>query len=302
MNTRLLAGALIALGAPILASAQCVAPVTPENALVGQNYVFSVAGTRIAAIGTFTGFANGYLAITETVVDTSGSNTNQVNRLAPASGRWMSNATCNGGMIQFMLNREFFSFDYTLNTTTKAITLTGRDESYRGALAPVQHYVLQVCAPTIGIVPGPPPTSACQGGISGQPTNPGQPIGWAQPNDVSRITGTATINPPKACPAGLGNPLNLLKGFSVVLGNSVGVFSFLNPAAYSGDITFSGFSPTYTAGRYIIYPDCSGGELLLMGNRTSATSLSNAFTQLEFVFTNTNFNVLLAVADGGQTP
>ena len=98
MNTRLLAGALLAFGAPIIASAQCPAGVTPETFLAGKTFAYQVAGSvvpasRIGAIGTFTAFQGGYLSIVTTVVDTSipaNQPGNRVNRLAPASGRWMS--------------------------------------------------------------------------------------------------------------------------------------------------------------------------------------------------------------------
>jgi len=303
MKLRLLAGALIAFGAPIIASAQCVAPITPATALVGQTYAFSVNGTRVAAIGTFTAFANGYLAITETVVDTSGSTTNVINRRAPTSGRWMSNDTCNGGMIWFMLNRESFVFTYTTGVVAgqPVLNLVGRDDSYKGALAPVQGYVVTGCVGPGGVTVGTPPRPApsCNA-ITG-------PAPWGPPPDVAALIGTAWLNPPTACPPGLGNPLNLIKGIpiSIVYAGFAAILtpSFPNPAAHSGDLVLNFLPVPFTRtsvdppvnyplyGRYIIYPDCSGGEFLIMGLRPP-------YTQLDFVFTDGTFTKFVSIADG----
>ena len=98
------------------------------------------------------------------------------------------------------------------------------------------------------------------------------------------------------CPAGLTNPLQLIDGttWSFHLESpaynsesaAVGIFkaSFV-PATSSGVLTITetvnqmGTQITRLAtvsGRYLIYPDCSGGELMFM--------LSNQPVQLEIVF------------------
>jgi hypothetical protein len=177
---------------------------------------------------------------------------------------------------------------------------------------------------------------------------PPAPIQWAPyaattGGDPAALSGVAYPNTPRACPVGLGNPLNLLKGITfqtalaatpstpALFSGTLLTFSFLNPNAYSGDISVSGpglpaywpgpptapagpttginpaFAPVaYTGGRYIIYADCSGGELLLMGGITSGvangTVKTNAYTQLEFLFTDLTFSRIVSLADGGQTP
>jgi hypothetical protein len=345
MNTRLLAGALLALGAPIIASAQCVG-VTPATALVGTKYAFTLAipgsapGTSprfgaINAIGTFQAFPGGYLALTETVVDLSGSNSQVISRMAPASGRWMSNPTCTGGMLQFMLNREFYDMTYTVSTVGGQQRLTidallSQDRNHQFALAPVQAYVVTGCvgpgvpAVSVGAPAAPPPS--CNA-ITG-------PSAWAPPPLIGRITGTAFANPPSACPLGQGNPLTILKdkilSGTISTGDTfTAVASFLNPNAYSGDLTivrklsfndatgrpvlamnqtvpttpinpnlpinwFTTYPAELSYGRYIIYPDCSGGELLLMGGL-------GTYRQLEFVFTNSTFTTIATVVDGSPT-
>ena len=299
MKKYLLAGAIIALGAPILASAQCVAPKNPTNDLVGQTYAFSVTGTRIGAIGQFTVLAGGYLNITETVVDTSGSTTNVINRLAPAWGRWLSNATCNGGQLQFMLNREFFTLNYTKGVgpapgLQPILVLSGNDEWYLNGLVPVQKYVLTGCVGPAGrLTTAPPAAPPSCNAITG-------PSPWGPPPFAGALAGTAWLSPPKACPAGLGNPVNLLKGVSLQV-TSFGLpttwtFSFTNPNAYAGDITITFNNPatapvTYPLlGRYIMYPDCSGGEFLIYGLRPG-------FGQFEFIWIDSTFTRFVSLAD-----
>ena len=138
--------------------------------------------------------------------------------------------------------------------------------------------------------------------------------------DPGLITGQALRDPPRACPVGLGNPLNLLKGsrYAYTLNRLLSpegeqgqfVPSFNNPLAYSGDLTIQGrsvnnyfpfvvgttqginfpFMPNYdTQGRYVIYNDCSGGELLFMANGFSL--------QLEFVFSKADFSQIFLLRD-----
>jgi len=265
LKTRLLVGALIAFGAPFIASAQCPAGVTPANYLIGKTWAFRLTGpppiiSLTSAIGTFTGVAPGYLSIVETVVDVL--NSNQISRQAPATGRWSVNSSCSGGELQFMLNREFFTIQFTLADAGTTMNLSGLVDR------------------TIPVI---------------------FPRGYP-------LMGIARLSPPRACPAGLGNPHNLLNGVKYAytatgggyIENGVLTGSFPNPAAYSGNLSIDrtvidvagirGFEPNYpTQGRYTIYGDCSGGSLALNANRKSI--------QVEFVFSKADFSELFFLGD-----
>jgi len=114
------------------------------------------------------------------------------------------------------------------------------------------------------------------------------------------------------CPAGLGNPLQLIDGTTWAFhlespgfpsaNAAVGIFkaSFVpsNPFASQGVLTIretvnqNGVQITRLAnvsGRYLIYPDCSGGELLFM--------LGGQPLQIEFVF-GQNFGLMRLLSDG----
>jgi len=322
MKNRLLAGALIALGAPFLASAQCPAGVTPATFLAGKTFAFRIVSStvsgRVAAIGTFTAFAGGYLQVNETVVDTSLNPLNTVNRLAPASGRWIINNQCTAGTapdgskswIGIMLNREYFTLDITaIGAGTSTLTLAGVDDSMVLAPGPGVNLGVPVQNSTIGLCPAV------------------GPCAFGPPTPTNAITGTARLLPgPSSCPVGLGNPLNLIKGFKytiplagpVLKSETVNVFPvFNNPFAYSGDLFIDRFVgatapvppftpatqagpalgpvvPNYqTQGRYIIYPDCSGGELLLNNGRV----LAGDELQLEFVFSKADFSEIYVLRD-----
>jgi hypothetical protein len=313
MNTRLFTGVLLAFGAPILASAQCPAGVTPATTLVGKTYAFHLDNFFVASIGTFTAQPNGYLAITETLVD---SLANRVSRLTPTSGRWLSNATCDGGTLEFMLNGAHFQLTYAFAPGGQTeMILTGRDESLGqgGFPVPVQHSEL----------------SGCVGGVPDliQPNcmGPGM-IPYGPPTDLAELTGSARLSPPKACPAGLGNPLNLINGkrFSYFLnqGNIGGIplgvaetgvlaASFSNPFAYAGNlavenralVVHTGVAADRVdapvanyplSGRYIIYPDCSGGEFLILGQPVPI--------QVEFVFSKADFSEVFLLLDDRAIP
>ena len=129
---------------------------------------------------------------------------------------------------------------------------------------------------------------------------------------TSSLTGTAR-KATSACPAGLGNPLNILNGtnwsfrtysayYAFGPGSaSVGVFS---PVITSGagrltgteTINYGSFGPIVShaqlSGRYIIYPDCSGGEIMLM-NRGNPVP----YLQMEFVFAGPDFGEMFMLND-----
>jgi len=129
---------------------------------------------------------------------------------------------------------------------------------------------------------------------------------------------TGTHAQAQQCPAGITNPLQLLDGttwtFSTQSANpisngdgSVGYFKakFVPSNAFNqqGVLTItetvnqimtlgSVTRLAQVSGRYIVYPDCSGGELMFM--------LSNQAVQFEFVFGN-NFSEIYMMSDSIST-
>lgn len=121
------------------------------------------------------------------------------------------------------------------------------------------------------------------------------------------------------CPAGITNPLQLLDGTTWTFSTESANFNS------NGDASVGFFKPKFVptnsfnqqgvltitetvnqimtlgrvtrlaqvSGRYIVYPDCSGGELMFM--------LSNQSVQYEFVFAN-NFSEIFMMSDSITTP
>jgi hypothetical protein len=304
MKKCLVFGALIAFGAPLIGSAQCLPGQLPNSVLNGKTYAFRVSGPQTAAIGKFTAFAGGYLAITETVTDVSGAIPYQVVRTAPTSGRWMVGADCTSGMLLFNMNRASFQLNFTTAVgNSSLLTISGQNTS-----------------------------------------NPSAQAGPTTPTDPARLAGIAQelAGPVTACAAGALNSLNgvtfgyNLAGGAVPGNRAAGTFSetgsfrgFLtNPLAYSGNLTVGvnlnlGVPPVVTptprtilaispaaggvpvqqpsggattlysalgaSGRYTVYNDCSGGEVMFMAQGFAI--------QVEFVFSRTDGSEMFMLAD-----
>lgn len=272
MKSPLLAGALCALAAPFLASAQCVAPVTPNNLLLGQTWAFRVASANLpvgsnfsviqsAAAGTFTGLAQNNLSAVVTNHETNGNGRNLVSRLAAGQGRWSSNIDCRTGVIfinKFSNTPSSYQLDFILVNGGTEMILSGSDSF-------------------------------------------GNPV-----------SGQARLNPPKSCNG--VNPLLTIAGATYgytlegngrsEVGSVTGIFGGFNGFLLVNTRTIRQLNPPLPpgseplldlfggSGRYIIYPDCSGGELLIM-NRLYPV-------QLEFVFSKADFSEMYLVNDDLQ--
>jgi hypothetical protein len=114
------------------------------------------------------------------------------------------------------------------------------------------------------------------------------------------------------CPAGLGDPLNILNSttwsfrtFPAYYANSSGASSVgtlnafnLGTGRLTGTetINYGSFGPivrgAQIGGRYIINSDCSGGELIITNRGNPAPSL-----QLEFVFAGPNYKQIYMLND-----
>ena len=209
----------------------------------------------LAAIGTFTALPGGTLTATLTV-----SNTGVIARRATVGGRYIVYSDCSGGEVMIMLNgfAAQLEFVWTNGFTQMLFVSDALNPRYNA--------------------------------------------------NVVVLTGNAR-RAPLGCPAGLGNSLNILdktiwsyrlsQNYLYLPGDaSVGT---LKPfvSGSQGLLTAVETSTTATGlvsrrmsenGRYLIYGDCSGGEIMLM-NRAPGS------VQLEFVFAGLAFDEMFLLAD-----
>ena len=127
------------------------------------------------------------------------------------------------------------------------------------------------------------------------------------------ITGNARRGPP-GCPAGIGDPINLLNGtawsfrlsqayiystgdasvgiFRPFVSNGAGFLTAVETATLASGTVYR-LQPE--SGRYQVYPGCSGGEIMLMNRAPGAV-------QLEFVFVGANFDEMFLLNDSAVNP
>ena len=241
-------------------------PADAAQVLLRTPWAFQIAGNDdnrglAVAVGTFRALPGGTLQITATTEVNK-----TVFRGGQYSGRYIVYPDCSGGELMFMINSMPVQLEFVYSDAF--------DEMY--------------------LV-----TDSVQ--------------------TVEDIAGGVARRAPAACPAGLTNPLQLLSGvmwsfrtytaqqeFNVGQirdwSASVGMFTpftlgslgLLNGVETINNTSFRGGQVTRLApisGRYQVYPDCTGGEIMLM-NRGSASPL-----QLEFVYSSPNFDELLFMSD-----
>ena len=236
------------------AKAQCPAGlVDPLYLLDGSNWAFQTEDDFFGegAVGTFRAsvkapagnnpFFSGVLAITETI-NAEG----RITRQLQASGKYIINSDCSGGELLFNAGGHAYQFEFVFAKGRTKMFLVTDNTSPRAV------------------------------GLS-------QFVG---------DHGTAVLTP-LGCPAGVVDPLTRLAGAwsfhaeDIVTG-SVGIFN----ASIVNGLGFLNVTETTTVlgevirgqvftGKFQVYPDCSGGELLFNTGRNSL--------QYEFVF-----------ADGGN--
>jgi hypothetical protein len=214
----------------------------------------------VAAIGTFVATGPGVISATLTTSDAG-----VITRRATTGGRYILYPDCSGGEIMIMINTFAVQLEFVWAN------------NFRHML-----FVSDSLKPRFG--------------------------------GVAVLTGSA-LPAPAACPASVaGNPLNLLNGtqwqyrlsqqYLYAPGDaSIGSFKpFVSNGA--GFLTATETSNTTTgfvtrlapeSGRYQVYPDCSGGEIMLM-NRAPGS------VQLEYVFAGSNFEQMFLLNDNAPDP
>jgi len=207
-----------------------------------------------AAIGTFTAQPGGTLTATLTE-----SNSGEISRRATVSGRYQVYGDCSGGEIMIMLNgfAAQLEFVWTNNFTQMLFVSDALSPRYGGNVV---------------------------------------------------LTGNAR-RAPAGCPAGLGDAVNLLNGstWSYRLSQayyyapgdaSVGTFrafvtggaGFLSAIETSNTAAGLVSRQMRESGRYQVYGDCSGGEIMLMNRAPGAV-------QLEYVFVGAGFDEMFLLND-----
>jgi len=254
---------LLTFSAAIASWAACPAGVNPAQIITANTWAFQLvagdAGTiGSAAVGTFAPLPNGILKVVITY-----SNVGVVTRRQEATARYILYPDCTGGEFLFYVNGLGFQTEFVfVNNFTQIYMVT------------------DYMNPRI-------PSTSVLTGIA-RPTTPG-------------------------CPPGLGDTLDILKGttwsfrtFGAYYDNgpgasSVGMFTPFNVAGQgrlvgTETITYGGNGPVVRgaqlSGRYLIYPDCSGGEIMLMNRGNPVPSL-----QMEFVFAGPNFREMYMLND-----
>ena len=274
----LLAAPFVYAGAPppdVPPAPDTVCPADVSSVIQGGPWAFQLRSpafdpqTSTAAVGTFTAKPNGVLSAILTVSNANAA----VMRRAEAPGRYILYPNCTGGEVMIMLNgfAAQLEFVWTNNFTQMLFVADELNPRYGG---------------------------------------------------TTILIGNAKRGP-TACPAGLGNPLNILNattwsyqlfagyfpqgGFGGGGSASVGT---LRPYVQGSlgllkaiDTTVAETSPNDSTavyrlaelgGRYLIYGDCSGGEIMLMNRRPGSL-------QLEFVFVGTNFDEMYFLADDASS-
>ena len=208
-------------------------------------------------IGSFQILPGNRLTVTATINDGS-----VITRRAQASGRYLVYDDCTGGELMFMINALPVQFEFVYVNGFAEMTMVADYLDPRNSAALALH---------------------------------------------GRARRT-----PLACPPGVTNPLTLLAGmawsfetngayFFGVGSASVGIFNATINGAGLG--VFTGVETINNSllgltrrasitGRFQVYPDCTGGEILIMNRDGAATHL-----QLEFVFAGPNFDTLYLLND-----
>jgi len=253
---------LLTFSAAVASWAACPVGVTPAQIINSSTWAFQLkAGdyspTGSALVGTFAPLTPGLLKVSVTYT-----NAGVAVRKQDGTARYILYPDCTGGELLFYLNGLSFQLEFVF----------------------VENFT-QLYLVTDELV-------ARYGGTTSL-------TGYARPTT-------------SGCPAGLGDPLNIINGttwsFRTFAGYfrgpgsaSVGMFSPVNLGG-SGRLTgtetisYGGQGPivrgAQLSGRYIIYPDCSGGEIMLMNRGNPVPSL-----QLEFVFVGPNFSEMYMIND-----
>jgi hypothetical protein len=204
--------------------------------------------------------------VTETV-----DNRGNITRLARAGGRWILNPDCTGGEIMLMVSAAPVQFEFTFTKNFSEMNMVADYFSPQGN-----------------------PTAT-----------------------VTAVSGHA-VRSAAGCPAGIGNSLNLIAGmvwsfetannyfnnFTASTGlffpttvNGAGVLS--GTETVSGSILSQTIRQNHITGRFQVYNDCSGGEIMIMNRGvTGARGIGGAQgLQMEFVFAGPNYSTLYMLND-----
>ena len=245
-------------------------PTNPVDLLNGSSWSFQVEGSNtfaesLGVIGRFTATVRGgqgFLDISQT-----SRFANNVNRLQGASGRYQVYSDCSGGELMFMVNGQAVQYEFIIVNENELYLVS---DSVVGQLPAIARAVSVVAGSAIRN-----PPSACPAGV-----NPLQVMAgttWVFRTYSNYLSGDG-YGPPQIGSASVGY-------FTAGVSNGLGVLSAVETTNDADQIT----RLQQESGRYIVYPDCSGGEIMLMNRAVPV--------QLEFVFIGPNFDDMFLLSD-----
>jgi len=257
---------------------QCPAGLAdPLQLIDGQTWVFQTGAADylpfgMASIGTFTaryapagaGVTNtlpmGYLTVKETVngVPLAGSALG-LTRLAGITGKYQIYPDCSGGTLSVNLNQQAMQWDF--------VFANGYTEMYLTTQSLVNNESLARSYAGIATLSNAP---ACPVGVDPVQLLAGAVWSFRSQSAAYRGSGSSHVGTlkPTVSPAGAG------------------VLSSVETVSYNGYPSSARLESG--AGRFQVYPDCSGGILIMTGLQP---------VTYEFLFTNNAFNQILLLSD-----
>jgi hypothetical protein len=269
---------------------QCPAAFpNPLQLIDGQTWAFQTGAgdfgpIGMASIGTFKAqyvpagadpknpFPHGVLTVNESVNgSTLGGGPQSLTRLASITGRYQIYWDCSGGQLSFMLNQQAIQWEFVFASGFTEMYMTSQSLQDNSGLTQTYKGVATLGAAT-----------ACPSGID--PLQLLDGTMWSFHASAAAFEGSGSSHVGTFKPkfvAGGADPKNALPH---------GVLATVESVSYS-------YLPTVTrlesgTGRYTVYPDCSGGTLMIAGAQP---------VTYEFVFPDNNFNRMLLLSDTLRT-
>ncbi len=291
--TKLLAAGILCLGAPFLSFGQCPAG-DPLQILNNTSWAYSIhtPSGGVGAIGTFKA---ALVAGQPTVNGLQTVNNNgQIARQESFSGRYTIDPDCRGGEILINVNRSAvqLQFYFAANFTKMEFVNDGSDYYLSTQVLSARALALRLAGVVFTGSARKNPPAGCPAGL---------------PNPLNVLTNTWTFRtynfgfpiviPVRQFPvptfaiadtavAGTFDPTVQLTGFG-----PTGVISVTETINREGTIFQNGSIDrgVKALGRFLINPDCSGGEIMIMTARQPV--------QYEFVFADAAFGTMYLLSD-----
>ena len=269
----MLLAAVAVLCVPVLAEGACPVGFTPETYLsnVSLGLRLNVVGPappnqRSSAIGTFLPLPGGTGLARLTRIDNGG----RIRRQVPAPGQWAINSDCTAGILSLSLDSNSYTIRFDVSANGDLSVSAGEPAAGRPAVDERGNPVLVTFTRN--------PPMVCPRGPEFSPLNafagttyafsatndlipptaaPGIPQGFRPPTDTGLLIGTIPY------PAAFAGSLIVRNR---IISSSPQMVQVYNPpgSLHPIDPNHVFYMPREDSyGHYLIYDDCSGGELIL---------------------------------------